>query len=49
MVTWDEHNGGWTVLGLLSNGARSCFAEMPAVYTSVVDYMPWIMDVLNSK
>ena len=42
MVTWDEKNGGWTLIGLLSNGARSCFRGMPEVYTKVADYLKWI-------
>ena len=42
LVTWDERNGGWTLIGLLSNGARSCFRGMPEVYTKVADYLKWI-------
>jgi len=42
LVTWDEKNGGWTLIGLLSNGARSCFKGMPEVYTKVADYLKWI-------
>ena len=42
LVTWDDKNGGWTLIGLLSNGARSCFKGMPEVYTKVADYLKWI-------
>jgi len=42
LVTWDDKNGGWTLIGLLSNGARSCFRGMPEVYTKVADYLKWI-------
>ena len=30
------------MIGLLSNGARSCFRGMPEVYTKVADYLKWI-------
>ena len=42
LVALDEQNGGWTIIGVLSNGARSCFRGMPEVYTEVTTYLEWI-------
>ena len=49
MVAWDEFNERWTLVGLLSNGAKSCFRGMPAVFTRVGDYMPWIMEIMRTR
>jgi len=46
-VTWDQNNGGWTLIGLLSNGAKSCFEGNPEIYTKVGDYLPWIYDTMR--
>ena len=48
LVVWDEEMGGWTLVGLLSNGAKSCFRGLPAVYTRVGDYLDWIYDTVRS-
>ena len=42
LVTWDDDNGGWTLIGILSNGAKSCFSGRPEVYTRVASYLTWI-------
>ena len=47
LVTWDEQNDGWTLIGVLSNGARSCFQGMPEVYTEVVAYLGWIQETME--
>jgi len=47
LVTWDATNGGWTLIGLLSNGAKSCFEGNPEIYTKVGDYLPWIFDTMK--
>ena len=47
LVTWDEQNDGWTLIGVLSNGARSCFQGMPEVYTEVVSYLRWIQETME--
>ena len=45
LVTWEEP-AGWTLIGLLSNGARSCFDGKPEVYTRVSSYMEWIQTTM---
>ena len=49
LVTYDEKNGGWTLIGLLSNGAKSCFNGLPEVYTKVGDYLDWIYDTMRAN
>ena len=49
LVTFDEQNGGWTLLGLLSNGAKSCFKGLPEVYTKVGDYLDWIHTTIREN
>jgi len=47
LVTFDNRNGGWTLIGLLSNGAKSCFKGLPEVYTRVGDYLDWIHETIR--
>ena len=47
LVTWDEQVGGWALIGILSNGARSCFQGMPEVYTKVASYVDWIQKTIE--
>ena len=42
-------NGGWTLIGLLSNGAKSCFKGLPEVYTKVGDYLDWIHTTISEN
>ena len=49
LVTFDTKNGGWTLIGLLSNGAKSCFKGLPEVYTKVGDYLDWIYKTMNEN
>jgi len=49
LVTYHEQNGGWTLIGLLSNGAKSCFKGLPEVYTKVGDYLDWIHTTINEN
>ena len=49
LVTYDSKNGGWTLIGLLSNGAKSCFKGLPEVYTKVGDYLDWIYDTIREN
>lgn len=49
LVTYDTRNGGWTLIGLLSNGAKSCFKGMPEIYTKVGDYLDWIYETINQN
>lgn len=49
LVTYDEQNGGWTLIGLLSNGAKSCFKGLPEVYTKVGDYLDWIHKTIREN
>ena len=49
LVTYDEENGGWTLIGLLSNGAKSCFKGLPEVYTKVGDYLDWIHSTVTEN
>ena len=49
LVTYDTKNGGWTLIGLLSNGAKSCFKGLPEVYTKVGDYLDWIYQTMNEN
>ena len=48
LVLWDNETGGWTLVGLLSNGAKSCFSGKPAVYTRIGDYLPWIYETVRN-
>jgi len=45
LVTWEDNK--WTLIGLLSNGARSCFDGRPEVYTRVSSYMDWITATMD--
>lgn len=49
LVTFDTKNGGWTLIGLLSNGAKSCFKGLPEVYTKVGDYLDWIEETISQN
>ena len=49
LVTYDRRNGGWTLIGLLSNGAKSCFKGLPEVYTKVGDYLDWIRETIQQN
>ncbi len=46
LVLWDGQ--AWTLVGLLSNGASSCFKGLPAVFTRVGDYMDWIEHTVSA-
>ena len=49
LVTYHEQNGGWTLIGLLSNGAKSCIKGLPEVYTKVGDYLDWIHTTISEN
>ena len=49
LVTYHEQNGGWTLICLLSNGAKSCFKGLPEVYTKVGDYLDWIHTTISEN
>ena len=35
-------------MGVLSNGAQSCFQGMPSVFTRVGDYMDWVEQTVSA-
>ena len=35
-------------MGVLSNGAQSCFHGMPSVFTRVGDYMDWVEQTVSA-
>ena len=37
-----------TIVGVLSNGAQSCFHGMPSVFTRVGDYMDWVEQTVSA-
>ena len=37
-----------TIVGVLSNGAQSCFQGMPSVFTRVGDYMDWVEQTVSA-
>ncbi|CAM1300080.1 Uncharacterised protein g2603 [Pycnogonum litorale] len=43
-------NGKWTVIGIISYGARNCAEpNKPGVYTDISDYVQWINSVMYNK
>lgn len=50
MVVKEGGTPRWFVIGIVSYGALSCGGDkVPAIYTRVSAYLPWILDKLMEK
>ena len=47
LVTWDEQLSGYMLIGIVSNGAPSCFQGHPSVFTDVAAYTNWIQKTIE--
>ena len=47
LVTWDDQYGGWVLIGIVSNGAPSCYRGLPLVFTEVSAYTEWLQNTME--
>ena len=46
-MTWDEQLSDYILIGIVSNGAPSCFQGYPSVFTEVAAYTNWIENTME--
>lgn len=50
LMFYDWKNGVWVLSGIVSIGRKDCgMVGSPGIYSSVVEYLPWIKFVLDRK
>ena len=46
-MTWDDQLSDYLLIGIVSNGAPSCFRGHPSVFTEVAAYINWIQKTIE--
>ena len=46
-MTWDDQLSDYLLIGIVSNGAPSCFRGHPSVFTEVAAYTNWIQKTIE--